>query len=146
MLPWMLYQLTPRDQGSPLIRPFFRFQTVTAPAAAFAVFNNVIVPDDFVLLVTSIFMSAKTTVAANWNGNLELRDAQANARCVWTPRGELTALSFNFTYEWRGSPFLMANPGDKFHASVLAPGTAGNIEGHIAYTGFLVPRGTMSLT
>ena len=145
MIPWSLYNLTPRDQAGPLIRPFFRTETVTGAGVTFLVMTTQNVPEEQILLVTHLHVSNLTTVAAQWNTDVEVRSKNAVLRGKYNFRKDPSAFTFTQTVDVVGSPLMMLNPGDRIQTTALS-GVAGNQTTTQTIHGILIPRGTISLT
>lgn len=145
MLPWALYNLTPRDQGSPLIRPFnFQFYEVAAGPQAYAdtVCN---IPDEYICLVTAICIWTSGGVGA---GNV------SDARFLIEPTGTTgtTLFEARHTYEsglkicnhtWTGSQLAMVHDKQRIRLAISLTGANTNIPWLGSVHGCLIPHGTM---
>lgn len=145
MIPWALYNLTPRDQGSPLIRPFFTSQNLSGVGVTFLTFADVVVPAEQILLVTHFHCDSKTTVAAQWECNTAIRTVNSLLRAEQTYRKDPSAFTFTQNVDVAGAPLWMLNGGDRIQVTALS-GVAGNQNSILSIAGVMIPRGTISLT
>lgn len=147
MLPWALYNLTPRDQASALIRPYSYRRTDTGAGVTdlSGVFPRV--EDDYVLLVTAINIVLNSSAGGTANY------VQLDVSPETNPTGPVhmflhykpgSDTKLSMAHGWYGSPLILVQP---WHI-VTARGnsTGGMVLGtmHSSISGVMIPRGTMA--
>lgn len=148
MIPWNLYNLTPRDQASPNIRPYY--SQTTNNVVAGTIQDNVLhtIPDEYVLLLTSV------SVGQDSPGNnpeyvrffvQEPGHVHYDVIKWWNPGIPNTVAPFvaAMSETWSGNPMMLCHPRDTITTSArkLATGTAW--VAYHAVAGVLIPRGTI---
>lgn len=145
MIPWHLYQLTARDQGSPNIRPYNERQD-TAAVTVVSASHTYTIPDDYYLLVSHITLSIDSATAPCSDCRWQAINYDLGTRLVAyggaTPRSLTSVAMF---HEITGSPILLLP--DKAEIT-----TIGNVAGAANFnfvsnvSGILIPRGTLTLS
>jgi len=148
MLPWALYNLTPRDQGSPNLRPYF--QSVDSSFAGLSkTMDAKPIPDDNMLLVTAI--NINTEVSAGGNAiihHMQLIETSPSltVKIIMSNENPSSTPSFRWSTTWIGAPIMIQQPGTfmRFLTSLSAPAVAASFTA--AISGVLIPKGTLALS
>lgn len=145
MLPWALYNLTPRDQASPLIRPYHEYKTATLGAGTSHT-HEFTVPADYVLLVTCISMIVSSPNAAltveSWVTDVPTTVFHHYTKKSVDGLAPVGKLEQNLI----GSPLFMVNETQRILTkhSIVAFGAAWDAVASVS--GVMIPRGTLSFT
>lgn len=144
MIPWSLYNLTPRDMAGALLRPFHETQRTTGVGVTFDT-HRYTVPEEVMLLVTLLSSSINTSanaLAVLW----EIRDRNAQLHTeIYDPAELFPAGNLHQSKEMVGAPITVLSPGDTidFTHTLTA---AGNTTMRTSVSGVLIPRGTIAIT
>lgn len=144
MLPWALYNLTPRDQAGAFIRPYHETQRTTKTAVTFDL-HNYTFPKEQILLITWIHASIESTVQPQ-SCLIEHRDKSSVLHSeILTPHPLFPAGNVRFAVDHIGSPLMMVVPEDKFAITITLT-ASGNTTMRTTVNGVLIPRGTVAVT
>lgn len=151
MIPWGLYDLTPRDQGSPIIRPFNRQAGGVDAGPSTITTVRTTVPDEYVALITAVNIYAQQI---GGGGNPFRFDFQAgivnpgsNSNSVYLIKdNKHSTIRSDGSATWTGSPLCMVHGGEDIDLSIRYTAAATSIVWNTCIAGILIPRGTMSLT
>lgn len=141
MIPWALYNLTPRDQGSPLIRVFHERKTVTATATGSTLQFDI--PAEHVLLLTSFCTSCEATAGVasrvvTWAYN------NSQAAVHWEHIHYATATINRLSGQLAASPIVTLGVDDTIYArGEFTSSVLHNVTASIA--GILIPKGTIAV-
>jgi len=145
MLPWGLYNLTPRDQASPLMRPFFKTVTQDTPLTVTTAEAVNFIPEDSMLLVSLLSMRS----VSDAGGQVRFQDIQ-----ILGPTNVIAEIHHHapagflwFTSNTGQAPLMILHPYNRIHfRSQLGsvPVSSHSVEASII--GYTVPRGTFGLT
>jgi len=148
LIPWHLYNLTPRDQSSPLIRPFFRKTTKIVPIGQFVDSQSFPAPQEDALLVTSIAVSEASNGLDNGLsvGYQVFSPANTSQYLETAFRNAGAANPTFFSSGWHGSPLLLLMPGQFLQLEATMTTSAASWIANYCVAGVTIPRGTLSLT
>lgn len=149
MIPWGLYNLTPRDQGSPNIRPFNARNTQQSVGAT-TLQHDFLIPDDYIALVTAVnisIISAPANIAIR--NVMELYDP-ANVTLRFVKTNENTGTTgpggTNLNAFWSGAPLFVAHSREVIRTIANIVAFVGNWDADFSVAGVLIPRGTIAFT
>lgn len=152
MIPWGLYNLTARDQGSPLIRPYHETKTYSAIAGGTATqTHEFTVPNEMYLLLTAYtgYMEVNGTdrplsfgvgMVDNDGSSGHWQDAQFYGEIA---RSDVQHMTF-----FRAcSPLMLISSEEHLFMSATKQNVASNVwECAFSAAGVLIPRGTIALS
>lgn len=147
MTPWNLYNLTPRDQGSPLIRPFHVTQDTTVVNPGVLASQVVLIPNDQVLLLTMV-SGWIDMVAPNIAQSIQFQIADTVGSTHVSAEVASGSLANQdlFGYTWTGSPIALVNDQQQINIFGRAISSTNPWLFRSSVSGVLIPRGTISLT
>lgn len=146
MIPWSLYNLTPRDQGSPLIRPFYFRDSGTVAGPTDSIFSTSGIEADYELLLTMVNMHMERGAGVINYLEWLVDDIAGPPFPLGSFRWSSSfASSSNMANVWMGAPLCLVSDQQQ-----LQFGVVGSAMTNVTYTwsaaGVLIPRGTLSLT
>lgn len=143
MIPWSLYNLTPRDQAQPTLRPY----TVNQTIVGVGVTGNTAtwdVPSDSAWLITAMCTQMVTTTTPFQISHRVFDGTLTNRKFDATKFRDNVAQLNQMAENIFGQPLLLAMGGDQVQ-SIVSCLVAGNITSIHTVSGILIPRGTIQL-
>lgn len=148
MIPWALYNLTPRDQASALLRPYHENQGFTAIAGAVtqqeALFT---IPSDTVLLLSHA--SAWLSVGGGSSFiTFQIQDLDHLGVSHLDTRFYSSSLLYNaeFDAHLTASPVAVVSDHQRVRITVNKPSAGAAWNCGMSCAGVLIPRGTFALS
>lgn len=147
MLPWSLYNLTARDQGSPLIRPFHEWQSATVGVGTITWNLNFEIPPDQYLLVSHINVwiagqPVDQSLGVGYNV-LDLPGQTHQQVRSWRSGNQNVT---HHSFSWTGAPLMLVNSKQRIdcYGFMISAANTWTMNANVA--GVLIPRGTLALT
>lgn len=147
MIPWIYHRLTPRDQGSDLLRNVSFRQTASGLLATLNTFWDV--PPERVLLLTSVNIWGVAGAAQNTDRfALTLTNAAGTdsyGEYIRLPERDAVLFSQNAGwFQMTGNPALIVSPNTRinFYSFFSAAAAANSMT--VGLNGILIPHGTFS--
>ena len=144
MIPWALYNLTPRDQGSPILRPWHLIKFGTGVGATGAS-ENFIIPAETILLLTSVDIAIEAVGAVFAKKCIASAFDPATGINHWslTEYNPFQTSTKDLSLCKTGSPIVVLEGGDTINCAVQLT-AAGNFSYWTSVSGVLIPRGTFA--
>lgn len=137
MIPWIYHRLTPRDQGTDLLRIM---QEVFYGSGAASLVWNYTVPPERVLLLTAFNAFQFDVSLTGCQVGLQItKEGSALQEHIWTSDA---SRGTSATYHREGSPFLIVPPLHQMQ--FVFTGSSGVQTVTATMNGILIPHGTFS--
>lgn len=150
MIPWHLYNLTPRDQAGARIRPYHEHTLTVVTAGTGSAQQSFIPPREHYLLVTQISVVAFSLGAdAAEAVGYDLIDTDAPGTThnwIRSFREANTGFQSKLGRQWQSSPLLLVNDRQTLRTYGEMLTTAANWHLRSSVSGILIPAGNIALT
>lgn len=148
MIPWNLYNLTPRDQAGPLIRPFVRRYEATIGVGVIG--TTIILPqfdEERYCLLTAISANMNANAGAVFPRSISFafRDSFGGIVGNFTKYRESLSGNQTFHATETGSPLVLVPEGWNIEATFTLTAVATSVYTcNVSAFGILIPSGTLA--
>lgn len=143
MIPWHLYQLTARDQGSPNIRPWHVYNN-TSFVGVVAGTHVFTVPDDTYAMISYISVATENGSSPCNFVRFAIQDLAGNIQAHGVEFKQILSADNDWSMRVSGQPLFMIPP--RWTITTYFGSLVGNHELHSSVSGILIPRGTLALS